>query len=285
MKELISDKRFEKGFSLCHINALVTREPIATLDYCGTVKEKPDWMIAQWCNHFNLACGTERVTHDSAYLYEDLSKTVKVYPGKGHIQLDVRASTEYFWDRKAGEGWPHLLLEQVIAESPRLCETKSLRYEADYAISLFRDYMGKRADASLHAAGVGWCAKIRNKNPDSPGYLDFFWFVVRLFDNRYDFARPHRAQDGGKEEHTGKFIYAADGRLFQKKPYCYIEPMNLCYDIMPELKNAFSYCKERGFMKTSEWEDLYYDDFNLGWEVPGTYDCGLTIDRLSIQCE
>lgn len=285
MKELISDQTFENGFSLCHINALVTRDPIAKFDFCGTAKGSPRWMIAQWCNQHNLACGTERVTHDLAYIYEDLSKTVKVYPGTGKIQLDVRASTEYFWDRKVGEGWPHLLLEQVIADAPRLSKTRVLRYEADYAVSLFRDYMGARANPALHSAGVGWCAKIRNKNPDSSGYGDFFWFVVKLFDNRYPFANKFRAQDGGKEENTGKFIYAVDGHLFQKEAYYYIEPMNLCYDILPELKNAFLYCKGQGFMKDSEWEDLYYDDFNIGWEVTGTYDCGLTINRLSLLYE
>ena len=52
--------------------------------------------------------------------------------------------------------------------------------------------------------------------------------------------------------------------------------------IYPFIKNAFETCKKNGYMDGSHFNDLAISSMNVGWEVPGTFDCGILFECPSL---
>ena len=99
---------------------------------------------------------------------------------------------------------------------------------------------------------------------------------------RYDFPPAFRAIDGGKEEHTEKFIDIVDGRDILDKPVMLGEKTHISVPIRERIREGFLIAKKNGFLKTSEWEDMYLGNTNIGFEVTGTFDVEVTINNINI---
>ena len=56
-------------------------------------------------------------------------------------------------------------------------------------------------------------------------------------------------------------------------------------DILPEIRKAFDIAKKQGWLKGAKWGDMTIGSTNIGWEVPGTFDCEAVLDKVSISCE
>ncbi len=52
--------------------------------------------------------------------------------------------------------------------------------------------------------------------------------------------------------------------------------------MLPEIRKAFDIAKRQGWLKGAEWSDMAVGSMNLGWESPGTFDCGLEINKIGI---
>lgn len=281
--QLINDRKFVNGFMLHHVDALITREPIKIINYMNTVKHQPTWKLAQWCCKHNLANGKELITIDNAYLYQDGSKTLKVYPYTGEIHLELLASNEYTTPRIDGEGWPHILIEQEFSKKVKVKDLQKAVIDIEFVVTKFIDYM-KDTKTNLHTAQFQWFFAIADKNPDSKGYGDFLWFGLSFVDYpRYNFPPAYEAQDGGKEENTGKFIYIIDSKEYLQKPFEVNKKVRVHYDFLPHLQKAINKAKEKGYLVNSDIHDLVIDNMNLGWEVTGTFDVGVNI--FNISCE
>jgi hypothetical protein len=68
---------------------------------------------------------------------------------------------------------------------------------------------------------------------DSPDRDDFYWFGVPFFDNRDDVPPAYMAQDAGKDDATGKFIYTVDGRALGVAPLKTGRWLTLDADLLP----------------------------------------------------
>lgn len=279
MREIIKDTKFRNGFMITHTNGLITKNVIKVVNYMNTALIKPNWKIAQWCSKYNLANGIERITDDYAYIYEDIGKALKVYPLSGQVSLYVRGSKEYEKPRIDGEGWPHLLLEQDFRDV-KLEKIKDCEIEIDFSFEYFKNYMAERNN--LHTAQFQWFFSITNKNSKSKGFNDFFWFGLSFIDfPRYDYPPSYEAVDGGKEEHTNKFICIVDSKDYLKEPVEIGKKVCVKYNIKNHIITAFKKAKEKGYLLNCKFEDMEISSMNVGWEVTGTFDVGLIIEKIS----
>lgn len=283
MKQILLDENFENGFWLHHTDGLVSKEPIAMLDFKRTAKEPPKWKLAQWCSRFNLANGQETVWDDGSYEYSDAGKSVRVWKGTGRVLLSLVGSKEYLHARREGEGWPHILIEQEFEKDYFLHEIEEVVQKVDFTVTGFSNMMAPNEQNQLHTVQLQWYIAVQNRNKSSKGYGDFFWFGLPFWDYpRYDFPPAFTAQDGGKEENTGKFINTVDSKSFLNKPIKLGERTSLEIPVYKWIKEGFLLAQKRNFLKDSKWEDMCLGNMNLGFEVTGTFDVSVLLNKIKI---
>ncbi len=283
MKQILSDSNFEQGFLLYHTDGLITRESIKIFTFNGTAKDKPVWKLAQWCSRYNLANGQEKVWDDASFEYLDETKSVRVWKGKGKVGLSLTGSKEYTHTRREGEGWPHILIEQEFEEDWFLCNIEEVVQTIDFTLTGFANMMDEKERNQLHTAQFQWFIAVQNRNKQSKGYGDFFWFGLPFWDYpRYDYPPAFMAQDGGKEENTGKFINIIDSKEFLEKPIKLGEEIKLEVPVYKYIKEGFEIAQARNFLKDSKWEDMCLGNMNLGFEVTGTFDVSVLINKIKI---
>jgi uncharacterized protein YpmB len=53
-------------------------------------------------------------------------------------------------------------------------------------------------------------------------------------------------------------------------------------DVMSVAKEAYDLAKERGYLGTTQFVDLYVGGMNFGFEIPGTYNLGVRFDDIGV---
>ena len=134
----------------------------------------------------------------------------------------------------------------------------------------------------LHTGQITAFFAIQNQNASSADFRDMIWFGLPMFDVRYDLPPGHQAVDKGKGDATGKFICTLPGSQFYDGPTGDGGWHQLRGDLVPLVKEALAASQAKGFLTDTKFEDLAPTSFNLGWEVPGPYDCEITLKGLSL---
>jgi hypothetical protein len=281
--DLLHDPRFNNGFSIQ--NPEPGKIKIDSIIYpFGKSTEKPSWRIVQWASQYNIS-GTPVKQIDDTVIYQNKGKKLSFIRKNNSrsVSLEIYGSKEYQQPRKAGESWPHLLLEQQCRQI-KLYLADQIWYTLD--AKLLFDERKMNADAfnpDLHTSQITLYLQIQNTNTKSPGHADFFWFGLPLYDHRYESIETYAAQDLGKDDATQKFIYCvASAVLFQESMHRK-NWIGIHKNIYPEITAAIQLAKEKGYLSNSGIEDLSIVSLNLGWEIPGTFDCGILLRDLSLK--
>jgi hypothetical protein len=131
----------------------------------------------------------------------------------------------------------------------------------------------------LHTAPITLFLTIQNRNKESSSYGDFFGLL--LYDYRYQNISEYAAQDLGKDA-SQKFIFTvADEELFKTTMHD-LQWINIDKDIYPLIQKAFERCTEKEYMVNTGFNHLCISAMNIGWEIPGTCDCGILFECPSL---
>ena len=154
---------------------------------------------------------------DGVYQYDSLDKIFTIDTNTGMLGMELNASEVYDEPRKAGEGWPHLLIEGGTknAEAPFASQLKNanhLRLSLSARLTKFVDAMNGEAENGLHAGAFYIYLYIKGVN--EAGQSEMTWFGLTIFDNRIAFTTESGAKDGGKDDASGLFIYQVPSRAF-----------------------------------------------------------------------
>jgi hypothetical protein len=284
--QLFRDGALENGFRLSATNSTSQPVEIATV-FAARTDADPQWRLAQWGTRFNLVEAVETLGAEDARILANEGKEVRVYPGgvagEG-VYLAVHGGAEYDGKlRQRGEAWPHLLIEQSFPGGITLTVFQGLRLQLAFRIDKSTPATTEPLDPGLHTAHITAFFTIHNRNKESPDYRDMIWFGVPLFDARHDIPRGHQALDVGKDDATGKFICTIDGSRFWDKPTGDGGWHALDVDLLPLIREVLAASQGHGYLTASHIEDLAATSFNLGWEVPGPYDCAVHLKGLRLQ--
>ena len=283
---LFRDLRFRQGFVLSHADSSKGRSVEAVLNL-GDANNVPAWRLCQWATKYSLATSpcTQPAADDLSY--ENQGK--KVLVGRGNspnrdLILEVRGSAEYGdRARRSGESWPHLLIEQDAVVLRPLDELDRIRFALSLRLLYCINRMSQNQyDPGLHAAQFQMFFIIRNISPDSPDRDDFFWFGVPFFDNRHDIPPAYMAQDAGKNDATGKFIYTVAGRSVGVAPLRPGQWLTLDADLLPFIRSGLQEAVKRGYLQDADPSHYAAANMNLGWEIPGTFDAAIQIRDLHV---
>lgn len=281
-RELIRDSQFRQGFTL------IAPKPGQRTEYGELPGEdstaKPVWDLDQWSSRFPLAARQPVVLANGARRFANDAKRITLgTPGseQGDIALAVNGHVEYDGRaREAGEPWVHLLLLQPIQNPPSLAEVSSARLHVE--ARLLRSKLLKTEDYSpdLHAAQAQIFFSVQNRNRASPGYGQYLWFGIPLYDDRSRSPKAFQAQDTGG---TNMFIYTPGASVFTNQSAHDGEWISIDKDLLPLMREGLATAWTRGFLNDSHaWADYRIAEMNLGWEVPGLFDVEMQVRNLSL---
>lgn len=281
---LITDICFAHGIVLRGANSAAPRDT-DTLFPFKQVVGNPAWKLAEWGSRYSLdARQPEQL--DSGVVYGDAGKKITFQPinKTTRISMEVLASREFKAPRKAGEDWPHLLLEQEFNQIISVNKMNALLLNMDARLMYCNNKTAAdKYDEGLHTAQFSLYLVVNNLNKNSAGYKDFVWFGVPLFDYRYLDIPAYQQKDIGKEDATGKFIYSLPGKEVFKGSLHDRQWTRISKDLHPAIKKAFETAQKNGFLQSSTLEDMYITGMNIGWEVPGTFDAGMQLEGISLK--
>ncbi|MBQ2712868.1 MAG: hypothetical protein IJF71_05760 [Clostridia bacterium] len=298
---LLTDASFQNGFGVMGIQNGIEGVPeeniinnsdytvYNVLDYGGKAEGKFAWRLAQWGTKEENSFGSkENYTFTEQakgqYLYTNAGKTVAVDTSAGSITLAVHAGAEYDAPRVDGQLWPHLLIEQVFSEtgkSVNLSDISEFRMRFRAKINECLNLMGDSYVSARHAAQITWYLTLNSKKP---GVRDFIWIGVPLYDNRSDgvLGGGNVFFDNGLSSGTGMLIYTLPGNAYLKKGVTVGEEVSVNVDLLPYFKAAIMEAQSRGLFPGYTLGDFTVGSTNFGWEVPGTFDCSVTLSELGL---
>ncbi|MDR2757436.1 MAG: hypothetical protein LBC20_17215 [Planctomycetaceae bacterium] len=273
--QVLDDRNYSQGFTILGTK----HDQPKRIETFGQEGVTPRWQIAQWHSKGTLDCLD---LDENTIKFSDPYKSVLLNRQTGAINLTVLASKE--WNNvpreSHSEPWPHLLLSQSPFTNPiNIAHAQEIRVTFDFELTLLQKY-GEQKN-NLHTAQVGWFLYLKNTNKQSKGFHDFLWFGISLFDSRRDFTSTYAAQDFAMP--NGKFIYTIGNKTYLTKKVEVGQRQKIQYDILPEVQKALDTAHQKGFIVHSNIQDMVFDGMNIGWEIPGVYDAGMTFYQLSVE--
>lgn len=275
------DDDYSEGF-----NVYTTEEGNGTINGILNTDDTPsvpEWTLAQW-NSVNDLTDGYRIIQDDLYLWGDNSKQVFIRRGSNTLGLLMNASAEYEADRVANQPWPCLLLNQEFdfQHHLKVDTLAALFMNVDFRITKMENHMRGPVNPALHAAQLLWYITVQNRNTESEDFGKYIWFGLQLYDSRYTFPGFYADEDGGKDVNTGMFIYLPASSEFLAKQVTPGSSVSVEYNVLSQIRAAFSLAQSRGYLTNTTFEDLYIGGMNIGWELPGTFDVCVEIDDLNL---
>jgi len=279
-RELIRDPHFQRGFVLLRPKPGKV-VPVGVLQ--GLDPGSPVWRLAQWNSRFSLAGVAPQRTREGGLKWLNAAKEVQVSPPgteRADLILGVNGSVEYDGRaRKKGQPWPHLLVSQRFEDPPSLAEIEKAQFHVEVRLLYCRMHETPDYTPRLHAAQFLAFLSIQNLRRGSPGYGDFLYFGIPLYDSRYAHPHPFRAPDA-----AGKFIYTPAGTVYARER---LEPgrwVTIDKDVLGLIRKALKEAWDRGFLADSrDPADYRIAAMNIGWEIPGMADAAIQVRNLSLR--
>ena len=283
---LFLDRNFSKGIAVQGTNiALTGGNYVGYFDLNGTAQKdangklSPVWFLSQFaCKNDITVEGTETVSGNT-YTYTDASKTFEVNTETGAIRMGIKGSMEYETPRVYGQSLAGLLFTPNAMKEVLLKDMEALYFEMDFVINQVDIMMSDdEFDVLNHTAQFLFYFFVMDKTNS-----DWFFLGVPLYDYRQVYHKEYRAQDNPDQaESTGLYIYIPATTECYNYPIFVGEEYSLDLNMLPFFKRGFEYAQKAGYMRNSKYENLYIDGCNIGWEIPGTFDCMATMSHYNV---
>jgi hypothetical protein len=286
--QLISNPGFLNGMGLQGTNS-ANPDVEEVLTPFGKNALPFSWKLAQWGSRYDLYGAKPKKEANGSVTYSNVAKRInflRVNDSTTQFSTAVFASKEFDAPRKPSQNWPGLLFGQPFHKKVFLTQIKKLKFKLDARLVFVKNEMSPSDyNKSIHTAQYGLSLSIQNLNKSSPGYGDYFWFGLSLYDYRYKTIKHTESKDynAGGGFGTGKFIYDVAGKYIYKGSFHDKSWKHISVDLFPYIKKAFYEAKKKGFLKNSNFNDMAVSAITIGWEMPGTFDGGFQIKGISLK--
>lgn len=282
-RELIADPHFQNGFQL------LEPKPGQRVVY-GEATEaaaagKPVWDLGQWSSKYPLAAEVTKRLANGGFCFTNPAKRVCVgAPGTGDadLSLALNATAEY-GDRarkSQEEPWVHLLAQQDFGDAPSLAELAQCHFHVEARLKHSQLHRTDDYTPARHAAQYSIYFPVANRNRQSPGYGQYYWFGIPIYDDRSRMVPAYQAKDFGI---TGMFIYTPATAAYAKESTQDGQWVAFDADLLPLMRDGLKAGWKAGFMpKARELADFRMTGIVVGWEVPGIFDVEMQVRNLSV---
>ena len=287
--ELIADNHFKQGFTVSPANKTTspdTRWPLAyDFKYLDKTQQTV-WQVGQHGCYYGLAdhyWNNEKEIEykDGYYIIEDESKAIKVNPDTGSLIMELNASKEYDHPRKDKEEWPHILFQESFTKQPLIKDLESLKLSMNVLMHKSEMHMTtEEYNPSLHTIQyIMYIYVYSNAALDAGQYM---FFGIPIYDYRYKVMRENGLIDAGTAGNTGNFIYQMSTLDYLPNGLTVGQEEHIEIDLIQSISNALILAQTFGKLANSTINDLYITSMNIGFEIPGTFDCSIELSGLSL---
>jgi hypothetical protein len=277
--ELLQDTAFRDGFRTIAPKAGV-RLVLGRLSG-DRVDEAPVWDLDQWHSHFPFS-QPQAAPSGPSLVYSNAAKWVIIDRGTLTLGVDSRPEYTNTLRRVPSEPWVHLLVEQPIPHCPSLTVLRALRLRLSARLLESETFRPDDYTPDLHAAQFQLVVTLGNTRQGSPGYGDFLWFVLPLFDDRH--AQPPRYVNRDFADPSAKLIFNPGTDAFTTNRLRDGEWVSIDNDLLPFLKEALAEGWRLGYLGGSrDLADYRPTTINIGWEVPGLNRVAIALRGLSLR--
>jgi len=284
---LLDDTRFERGFNVWspqpgrHVKEGGIRPSDSTAE--------PLWGLAQWHSRFTLAEAEREHLPGGPVRFSDRAKTVTFFPQGGAADISFALTGGIEYDGRApqpGDPWPHLLAERKLVVHPAVTELEALPVAVRYRLVRADVHRPDGFDPRRHTAQFVFYVTVQNRNRQSAGFGDYFWFGVPMYDARYRLPRAHKAVDKGSDRKpaTGKFIFNPGGERYTTRSAHDGDWVAIEKDLLPLIREGLETAWRMGYLQDSrEMADYRLMAMNTGWEVTGPLDVEMQVAGLRLE--
>jgi hypothetical protein len=285
--ELIADAEFRRG-----VRATEADGADHVVQWWGS--DDPVWRINHHHSQSSFLNRAAYRIHPQGFVFEDEFSSLVVHPvdGSADIVLGVNASREFGGAyRKAGEPWPHAYLTQRIsaprghlgAQAPAISELEAVDFTVDVRLLHDRRNLAAGHNASIHAAQFVCFFTLQNLNRQSPGFGDYCWFGVLLYDDRHLVTRRKAMRDRGSalKRGTEKLIYDVGIAPFTLEVVGQGNWVSVRGDLLPHFRAGLREAWKQGYLPASQdFKDYRVGGLVIGWEVTGLNEVAMAVRGL-----
>jgi len=281
-RELIRDPHFQNGFLLLEPK---TGKRVVYVEITHAPPARPAWDLAQWSSHFPLDPGSTTHSSSGVKCWTNAAKRVcigKAGTPEADLSLGVNANIEYGGRarKSSSEPWIHLLVQQDFENPPALTTLTSCPFHLEARLKHSELHRTPDYTPARHAAQFLLFFTVANHNPKSPGYGQYLWFGIPVYDDLERMVAAYQAKDFGD---TASFIYTPASTNYAKTSTHDGQWVTFEADLLPFMRAGLEAGWKAGFMKGShDWADYQITGMNAGWEVPGVFDVELQLGNLSL---
>ncbi len=289
-QELLGDLSFKTGVNLQNTD---TKAPkvIGKIKRAADADTEAAWRLAQWAS-IREQFGAP-VLNDKQTCWSNIVKRVCVNTkddGKvDGLSLNINSVTE--WNNKyrtADQFWPHLLLAQTLnfgAHKP-IGDLNKLIFETGFKMpkKASVEDVARGYNPRIHATQLLATMIIQNRVRGSAGYGEYFWFVMPMYDSRFDIAPANVKIDRDKK----KFLWImSQGDVMSTSPKKSKEGTRhyIKYDALPEIKKALQTAISNGALTNPDLSVYKVTTLSIGFEAPGMGIHSVDFDKLKLTAE
>jgi len=286
--ELIADPGFQWGIRV------EDRQKKEHLIKWNTGTHTPVWHVFQGATKSCVADAAFHTVPPGRFSFRDDYLWLAIHPQKSDADViaGMNALREFGGiPRPLGDPWPHFYLDQRISNpdghlgenAPSIADLARLEFTA--SVRLLYDHRNAKAgyDPALHAAQFVCFLTIQNLNRKSPGYGDYFWFGINLYDDRHPVTQFFAMRDPSwaKKKGTDKLIYDVGVKPFTDQVVGDGKWVDVRGDLLPHIIAGLNEAWKRGFLVDSkDPKDYRISSIYLGWEIPGLNDAAMAVKNL-----
>ena len=295
-RQLIPDVYFKKGITILsqkdHNNGDRV-VPRGTFSFTGEEVTSPRWELAQWDSGLDLYYF---LTEFEGSTISDGGNRIFAFDSETNTMTFTLDTSVYYRGNpaKAGNYWPHLLVQQGNFGLNDLPEDKKIFYRCDsdslvLSMDIILDEFEMTEVEGDWTRAAQFLIYFYVKGIDTN---DFCWFGLSLFDNRWKTCSNYIAYDGGKPDassaliyligssavyNENNFLYDWNGDPSKEGTWAHIE-----LDLRPYLDDMLKKGLEDGYFKADSLSELKIDGMNIGFETIGTFRHTIRVKDLKL---
>src|SRR3989338_3129828 len=300
-RSVIHDPTYQSGFSVRTPESVLSYTTSNLYPFGNNNNSKPEWTVGQWGSQYPFSSTTPKtVLANGAVEYKTPGKRVVLGPGNyvllGLNSIDWGSFVQRLKSSPV-KGFISMVPEKHTKDLIPISQLESVQYKMS-----FRLVKAEQGGPGSGGAQAQANLRLTNRNPNSPGYGEWVYFIIKLYDNRYRTISYKTQRDGG----TGALLYILPSSDFYGNKSAWdMQWITIDKDILPMFAGAIQVGYSQGYLKSNDLDDYVPTFTGVHWEMtalksvemefkdydmiltpkataPGTPSCTLTATPASI---
>ena len=274
VKLLLKDPYFQKGMLYSRLDAAIKK---GRLSYSTGA---PSWLYSQEMSRYDISKGTYSSPEVGVHVYEDASKYLLLNTNTGAFRMGIKGSAEYDAPRTSDQRFMGALLTPSVADIVYVKDLAHLYVTLDFTLDEVTCCMTKEEfNSGLHTAQWNFYVFVQDSTSSS-----WFYVGLPLYDYRGTGSSEYIAGDPGT---GGTLIYVPTAKsaygenVTAKVGVRFTQTV----DLVPLIERGFVRGQAKKFLTGRDLDNFFISGCNIGWEIPGTFDCMVSVYEFSMSYE